>query len=406
MRALLEEPPFPIVTPGYEGADSGVAILRITQPDGQAFDRWVYSRYPEISQDLLPGTSGDGRPVRREADPAIRIAYLDLQLGLNVHIDEVSLVENDEPRWRAAIRKPDGTVRTVEGIAPGDRVRDVMPKVDIVIDEGWADSRPIERPIEVPPPERESRFIGTHDMAKVALEVRVAGPGDGTAWTRVVWLPFTRYMGLSPGTIRTIELPDGRRFELAFGRYQREFSSFALRLVDFEMIAHDFRGAPRDYQSLIEVQPLVTEGDPAFDAYEHVAKLNAPLRAPYLRDDRRSTIMNVILRLASGLNPSQYKISQAGWDQAGWSETQELADQGVIPAPHARFTIMQVGNNPGIHLVAAGGVMIALGIPWAFYVKPWMVRREKLRLAAGAQSRRDRSHSPDTQARRRGADAG
>ncbi|MEO1510524.1 MAG: hypothetical protein AAFU70_00470, partial [Planctomycetota bacterium] len=50
----------------------------------------------------------------------------------------------------------------------------------------------------------------------------------------------------------------------------------------------------------------------------------------------------------------------------------------------ARFTILQVGNNPGIHLIAIGGVLIGLGTPWAFYVKPWLVRRERERLARGA----------------------
>jgi hypothetical protein len=49
----------------------------------------------------------------------------------------------------------------------------------------------------------------------------------------------------------------------------------------------------------------------------------------------------------------------------------------MASAPRARFTILQVGNNPGIHVIALGGVLMALGIPWAFYVKPYLVRREK-----------------------------
>jgi hypothetical protein len=35
----------------------------------------------------------------------------------------------------------------------------------------------------------------------------------------------------------------------------------------------------------------------------------------------------------------------------------------------------------GIWIIWTGAIMIGMGIPWAFYVKPWLVRRqsEKLR---------------------------
>jgi hypothetical protein len=49
----------------------------------------------------------------------------------------------------------------------------------------------------------------------------------------------------------------------------------------------------------------------------------------------------------------------------------------------ARFTILGVGNQPGIHIIAAGGILMAVGTPWAFYVKPWLVRRRRDRLKAG-----------------------
>ena len=68
-----------------------------------------------------------------------------------------------------------------------------------------------------------------------------------------------------------------------------------------------------------------------------------------------------------------------------------MVDRGLAKKPTVQFTILQVGNNPGIHLVALGGVMMALGIPWAFYVKPYLVRREKRKiqeqLAAGTYVR-------------------
>ncbi len=39
-----------------------------------------------------------------------------------------------------------------------------------------------------------------------------------------------------------------------------------------------------------------------------------------------------------------------------------------------------MGNNPGIYVIATGAVMMGVGIPWAFYVKPLLVRREKRKI--------------------------
>ncbi|MEM1185907.1 MAG: hypothetical protein AAGI53_13015 [Planctomycetota bacterium] len=389
VRRFLPEPPFPIITAGYEDATSSVAILRITEPEGTTYDRWVYSRFPEITQDVF-AAAGGGRPTRRDAGPSIRVGYLDVLDGLDVHVEETTTADNIDPRWRMAVRQPDGSVRTFDSIKPGASVDDVFPGIGIAIREGWFHGEGIERPIEIAPENRETRFIGTHDMAKVALEVSVVTSTGEPKWSDVIWVPFTRYMGLSTETLREIGLPDGRAVALAFGRLRRTFPGFALRLVDFEMVAYDHRGAPRDYQSRVEVVPT-PQSLRSFDAYERIAKLNAPLRAPFVWDDGRSWLSNATLRATSGLDPDQYKISQAGWDQAGWQESQAMADQGIISEPFARFTIMQVGNNPGIHVIAVGGVMMGIGIPWAFYLKPWLLRREKARLAAKAA--RDRTAS-------------
>lgn len=390
VKSLEPEPPFPIITEGYEGATSSVAILRITPPTGQPFDRWVYSRFPEISQDLLDGPidGGDGAPappLRRDADPAIRVGYLDLGQRLIVHADELTGPGDPEPVWRVAVRGLDGSVRVVEGVRDGSVIEGVIPRIDLAFGAGWAHAEPGVRPGVVEDAQRDKRFVGTHDRAMVAVEVSLPRDPSGLTqgpWRRVEWIEFTKYLGVgAQEPWRSVALPDGRRIELGFGRLQRPFPGFALRLVDFEMIAYDHRGSPRDFQSLIRVEPRGSADAARFSAYERVAKLNAPLRAPFVWDDARPALANAALTLTGGLNPEQFKISQAGWDQTGWLRTQALADQGLIQEPFAQFTIMQVGNNPGIHLIAVGGAMVALGIPWAFYVKPWLLRRERSRLA-------------------------
>jgi hypothetical protein len=59
-----------------------------------------------------------------------------------------------------------------------------------------------------------------------------------------------------------------------------------------------------------------------------------------------------------------------------------LQAEGRWPRAFVRYTILGVGNNPGYAIIFAGGVLIAAGIPWAFYVKPWLVRRRSARLRA------------------------
>ncbi|MFN5661605.1 MAG: hypothetical protein ACK48N_05905, partial [Planctomyces sp.] len=92
----------------------------------------------------------------------------------------------------------------------------------------------------------------------------------------------------------------------------------------------------------------------------------------------QSVVANVYWSIMDTLGPSRFKFSQNGWDAQGWARTREQAEAGQLPRPFAQFTILGVGNNPGIHIIALGGILMVLGIPWAFYVKPALLRRRKL----------------------------
>ncbi len=367
VEQLLPEPPFPIITAGYEDSTSSVAIVKITNGDDE-ITRWVYSRFPEISQDLREGEQADGRPNREGADESlVRVRYLDLT-GLHVVFDD-----RGDGRTRVAIRQPGNAVRVIEDAQIGQRFT-IVEGLDLRRSESWAHAAEIERPIPVPEIDREGEFIGTHDKAMLAVEVSL---GD---WRRVVWLPFMKYLNIGQSEATRVELPDGRSMRLAFARARRALPGFQIRMVDFEMVAYDHRGAPRDYRSTIHVEP--SGANQWFEPYTRKTQLNAPLRAPFVWSDERGLIANVLGFVGSRLDPAQFKFAQAGWDAQGWERTQALADQGAIPEPYAQFTILHVGNNPGIHVIALGGVLMAVGTPWAFYVKPWMLKRRKAKLAA------------------------
>lgn len=377
VEQLTPAPPMPIITRGYENATSSVAVVRITKPDGSGFQRWVYSRFPELNQDILDSKGATGRPIRRDADSEIRVGYVDATRT------QVNLDEQPDGSLRAAVRQPGGALRIVDLTEPGARLANIDGRFDVAVTDRWEHAESFERPVPVPADERDKQQIGTHAHAAAAVEVTLAN----SDFRRVVWIPFTQYMGVGGEEKRSVRLPDGRLIELAFARLQHPFPDFQVQLVNFEMIAYDHRGAPRDYQSTLRVSPKAGGDAATFEPYTHLCKLNAPLRAPFHWDPDVSWFRNAFHRMLSGLNPRQYKLSQAGWDQEGWRQSQQLVDQGALDRPFVRFTILGVGNNPGIHVIAFGSILMAVGIPWAFYVKPWLVRREKVRIQKSLATR-------------------
>ncbi len=398
VKELAAQPPFPIITKGYTSATSSVAIVRVTGPDGKSFDRWVYHRFGEINQDMLDEKNANGMPKRRDADPAIRISYIDASPLLQVYFDEPR-----EGLTRAIVRSRGGGVRVVDGVTTG--ALSLVPKLTMKIGARWANATAIQRPMPVPEAQRDKSMIGTHDMGMLGVEVSLAGSaGEASrpgAWSTVVWLPFSKYVGTSQGSETEVTLPDGKQIGLAFGRLQHRLPGFAVQLVEFKMIAYDHRGSPRDYQSKLRVTSMddfnargTGDGAPAFDSFEHVAQLNAPLTAPFHWQDDRPWVVNFLGRLKSGLSPYQFKFSQAGWDQQGWMNSQAMVDRGQAKQPSVGFTILGVGNSPGIHIIALGGILMGVGIPWAFYLKPYLVRREKRKiqqqLAAGTYRKPER----------------
>ncbi len=398
---IEKQPPFPIITEGYKGSSSSVAVVRITTPDKQSFERWIYHRFPEISQDMLDEKNAQGMPKRRDADPSIRVSFIDAD-QIQLYFDETPASATAPASTRAIIRDPGGKVRTFANVP--DSGVELIPFVQLVVKERWAHAESFPRPRPVPFDQRERQFVGTHDKAMLAVEVS----STLSDFKRIVWVPYVKYLGVQQGDFPRVDLPDGRQISMVFGRRQHRLPGFTVQLVDFQMLAYDHRGSPRDYQSVVRVNPtgeaFSRAGPIEFEPFEHVTKLNAPLRAPFHWDDARPWISNFFGRLSSGLNPNQYKFSQAGWDASGWQQTQALTDQGVLKRPRAAFTILGVGNNPGIHVIAFGGVLMGIGTPWAFYVKPWLARRAKHRIQkqlqnaaparANASSQHETQHEP------------
>ncbi len=218
------------------------------------------------------------------------------------------------------------------------RLGDTVDLIDVegrplvlVVDEFMKCATIQRRGVPVPREERDPREEGTYRRALLA--VTLSSPnGEGELWERQVWLPHVLYLeapeeGFAP---RRFEVPGIGTLELAFGRLRRELP-VTLGLESFELLTYRGTDIPRDYRSTLRI---TGNGSAVPDGERLVTRLNTPVKR------------------------AGYKFSQSGWD----------------PENQA-YTILGVGNNPGIGLIAAGAVITCLGIPASFFVRPRLRRR-------------------------------
>ncbi len=378
---LLPQPPFPIVTPGFENASSGVVTVRVEPPRGTPFDRWIFSRFPSLNQDFTQ-TAGSAQPERGPADPAIRIAYLETST-LQVHIDERAT------GTRAVARKPLGELVIDESLEAGGTF-EIAPQLAIRLDEQRDRAVKVKTPNITPEAERRSDAIGTHQKSALAVKIT----STDADWSQVEWLPFAQFLDVGMDGETDVTLPDERVIRMAFGRRQHGFPGFSLKLEEFEMIPYPHSDVPRDFRSDLIVwdrtRAVLTPEDADRAFTKASTSMNRPLlhRVRFQAREDLPAATNFVSWLLTRVAPTQYKISQSGWDRQGWTESKARVDAGELDRPRANWTILGIGNNPGIYIIAFGSILACVGVPWAFYIKPLLVRRQrdKLKRALGSQA--------------------
>ncbi|MGD9690569.1 MAG: hypothetical protein AB7K52_12590 [Phycisphaerales bacterium] len=390
VKELHPEPPISIITPGYQGATSPVAILRVDPPRPAAgapaapyFDRYVYARFPELNQDLLDETTEGGMPKRRAAAGDLRITYIDAALTSIV----IAAGKDGVGPLRAITRLTGRNPTLIENIAEGQIIQ-LVPMLSARIGKRVAGAELIDAPWPVPESRRDRDMLRTRRASQLALEVSTVDREGRTNWSTVLWVQNNPWhpVETDDSLFKSVPLPDGRTVQVAYGRRYQPFPGFQVALVDFEMTPYPHTMTPKDYRSDLRVTRLAPGEGGRLGAVseQRSTSMNNPLllRVPFQPDPSRPAFANFASWIVSWIAPTQYKLSQNSWDAEGWNRSKSLADAGELPRPYARYTIIGVGNNPGIYIIATGAVMMAVGIPWAFYVKPWLLRREKTRLAA------------------------
>lgn len=377
----------PFVSEGYQGAADTHAKLTIAGRLKQ-IERYALHRYPERSQDFVNGTRGD-------PDPGIRTVYLD-QTKIQYHvmtgvpkIPGVTVNADGSEAFPEAGADRLWVLLRIAGIKPvlSPLSEQKLPLVDPDKANAWLHvtkrlerAVPAQRPIVTPKPLRDPKLEGTYEHALLPVLVEYDLRDEnfektGEIFSRMVWLRQMPYLEQRGGEMipQSVNIPGYGSVQIAFGR-QRRALPFAVAMTDFTMTPYAGSDIPRDFESELLVYPVDERGRPDGTPERFSPRLNNP---------------TIVKMAGAPLQLAKVKLSQAGWDP-GDPDTppvmKQLRDEQGRLVNQQRFTILGVGNNVGIRIVFAGSVLIAVGIPWAFYVKPWLVKRKARKFTAGLKN--------------------
>jgi hypothetical protein len=249
----------------------------------------------------------------------------------------------------------------------------------------------IDDPMIVPKSHRNPKDEGTfiNSIVPVTFELPAAVTPDHQPWSRTVWVSHMRYpdIQLAAGVNRPqwVEVPGLGRVGVIFSRVARPLP-FSIMMENFEMQPYPNSNIPRDFVSTLTLTHLTPDSTTAGQPITAETRLNNP----YLAD---GAVLSEVMAANPNINPvakflyylrySTLKLSQSGWDPGDRSNPQIMAKG---PDGHflnqQRYSILTIGNNVAIHMIFVGAILIVMGVPWAFYIKPWLVRRESARLRA------------------------
>jgi hypothetical protein len=215
--------------------------------------------------------------------------------------------------------------------------------------------------VEVPSAQRD-RETGQAGIFQV-LRVKVTSG----QWAQDVLVPYSQYVaeeswtdsatqdGRTVAGSTTIAIPGAHStLQLRLGQ-EYDWLPARLTLERFDAVPYDGMGSTgsslmRDFSSTLTIEDHRT-GEKTTD----VAHMNHPV---YFGD-------------------GSWLFFQAQWDPEG-----------------QRWTILGVGNRPGVGVMVTGCVMIVAGLMYAFYIKPIVIRRMKRKALMKAVKRQSRVEVP------------
>lgn len=190
-----------------------------------------------------------------------------------------------------------------------------------------------EAVVDVPPVKRVRDLGATGVMQIATLRVK---SGDWSQIVNVPYVPFALEPNADWRTVRSIDLPGTMsKLQIALGNTRLELPA-KLTLQNFELV--NYPGGTindnlfRDFKSTLKVVSRETGEEEV-----GVAKMNSPIY----------------------FDGGNWLLFQSGYNK------QEMS------------TFIGVGNRPGVGVMTAGCILMAVGLLYAFYVKPVIIRRRK-----------------------------
>ncbi len=200
----------------------------------------------------------------------------------------------------------------------------------------------IDRVVPVPKVQQEGS-ISQAGAAQV-LQVRVT-MGD---WSKLAYVPFADEPYETIWNGPSIALPgSSARLELQLGNRRRQLPA-KITLKSFELVHYPggsgLKGPFRDFKSTI----VVTDPTGNIAPYTAVAHMNNPVH----------------------FDNGRWAFFQAAWDPQG-----------------QRWTVLGVGSRPGVWIMVTGCIMMGVGLIYAFYLKPVIIRNMKRKAIAQAKAK-------------------
>lgn len=339
-------PNWPLMTAGFEGARTPIALVWVETPD-RSYQRSVLQRYPELNQDR-------DRAGQR-IDPEKAIVDENLELRYTDASSDRFLIVAGENLAPTLVHTAPGGAKKVEKLEIGESYASPSG-AELVLADFIARPRVESRPAVIPL--RNRRSFGTVRRSESLIRVHLAS-NDGS-WSRRVWVPFSMYNTDHDPTTATVvhDVPGIGDLRLIYGRATRPLPA----RLSLEWLQTDFypgRQQPSGWTSHFRQQG--TDG----------------------RVVRSKAWLNNTARVGE------------------WTLFQSQA-----AGDHESWTVLGVGNRQGVWTMLAGCALITLGMIYAFCVKPVLVRRRREMFAKmndqdstnGAERRSDGSRRRSGQA--------
>lgn len=324
---------------GYKGSASSILSVEVQRKDADStfnFRRDCVFRFPEISPDFVNG-------VRKQAgvDHDIQIVFQDASQT------RMWIVQAADDTLSLITRTPDGKSTTQPLAGPVTISHPDLPtgKVTLSVMDRASNTFVVMKPDVIPPEQRPrgQSVMEIMQLSMIDLEVS-QGP-----WTLPhVYVPFSPYAAIGDPPIgrqpAVVKLPDGTQFGLLLATTRRALPT-TLTLTDFKAVKYP--GAQRAYQ-------------------DYISQLSA-------QDPGQSESRALVAHLNNPAADHGLYYFQSAWD-------------GDDNAPAAkRFSVIGVGNRPGMPVMILGASLVILGVGFAFYLKPLLLKAKKDALAKWAR---------------------